>query len=278
MQTIAVIGGGTMGTGIAYVSAMAGLDVVVVEPDEGRGHAMRSVIARTAASAVERGKVANSDAEALVNRVSRVSAVPELPVGVDLAIETVPERLDIKHQVLKQLAGRRPRLIGTNTSAISIDALAAVLPEPHRFIGMHFFNPVWSLRLIELVRGTATSEATLMGARDFAATIGKESLTVLDSPGFATTRLDIVASLEAMRMLESGVATAQDIDRAAELAYRHPIGPLRLSDVVGLDVRLDIARILEKAYGDRFKPPSILVEMVGRGELGQKSGRGFFTW
>lgn len=278
MQSIAVIGGGTMGTGIAYVSAMAGLDVIVVEPSDDHGEAMFATIEKTAARAVELGKFDNKEVDALMARVSRIASASELPLGIDLAIETVPERLDLKHQVLKQLAERKPRLIGTNTSAISIDALAAALPERDRFIGMHFFNPVWSFKLVELVRGAATSEETVLRARDFVARIGKESMTVVDSPGFATTRLDLVASLEAMRMLESGVASAADIDRAAELAYRHPVGPLRLSDIVGLDVRLDIARILEKEYGERFSPPSILVEKVGRGELGQKSGRGFFDW
>jgi 3-hydroxybutyryl-CoA dehydrogenase len=143
---------------------------------------------------------------------------------------------------------------------------------------MHFFNPVWSLKLVELIRGAATSEAALAAARDIVGWMGKESLTVRDVPGFATSRLDLIASLEAMRMLESGVASAEDIDRAAVLAYRHPIGPLRLSDIVGLDVRLDIARTLEAAHGPRFAPPAILMRMVEEGRLGAKSGQGFFAW
>lgn len=278
MQKIAVIGGGTMGTGIAYVSAMAGADVIVVETDDSRARVLQATIEGAAAGGVKRGKLTEEQARALVARISRINSVAALPVGMDLAIETVPERLDIKHQVLRQLAQRQPKMIGTNTSALSIDALATVLPNPDCFLGMHFFNPVWSFRLVELIRGKATSEATLASARDFVSQIGKESLTVIDVPGFATTRLDLIASLEAMRMLESGVASAEDIDRAAVLAYQHPVGPLRLSDIVGLDVRLDIARVLEQAHGSRFAPPAILIEMVERGQLGKKSGRGFFDW
>ena len=143
---------------------------------------------------------------------------------------------------------------------------------------MHFFNPVWSLPLVELIRGKKTSESTLETARDYVSWLGKQSLTVRDVPGFATSRLDLIASLEAMRMLEIGVASAEDIDRAAVLAYRHPVGPLRLSDIVGLDVRLDIARTLQAAHGDRFAPPQILIDMVSEGKFGAKSGQGFFEW
>ena len=174
--------------------------------------------------------------------------------------------------------GTRARADRTNTSALSIDRLAGAVADPARFLGMHFFNPVWSIRLVEIVRGAHTSEHALQQARDFATQLGKESLVVRDVPGFATSRLDLAASLEAMRMLESGVASAEDIDRAATLAYHHPVGPLRLSDIVGLDVRLDIARTLEQAHGPRFAPPAILIEKVARGELGQKSGQGFFNW
>ena len=143
---------------------------------------------------------------------------------------------------------------------------------------MHFFNPVWSLPLVEVVRGKATSEATVAHARALASAIGKQSIVVADVPGFATSRLDLIASLEAMRMLEDGVASAEDIDRASELAYRHPVGPLRLSDIVGLDVRLDIARQLEGVFGERYRPPRILIDMVAAGHLGRKSGRGFYDW
>jgi 3-hydroxybutyryl-CoA dehydrogenase len=149
---------------------------------------------------------------------------------------------------------------------------------PERFVGMHFFNPVWSLPLVEIIRGGATTDAALADAQRHVASIGKQSIVVADIAGFATSRLDLIASLEAMRMLEDGVASAVDIDRAAELAYRHPVGPLRLSDIVGLDVRLDIARQLESVYGERYRPPQILIDLVSAGHLGRKTGHGFHDW
>ncbi|MFU8765378.1 MAG: 3-hydroxyacyl-CoA dehydrogenase family protein [Haliea sp.] len=278
MENVAVVGGGTMGTGIVYTAALAGVEVWVVEPDDGRAGVMHKSIDDAAAGGVRRGKLDPAQAAALIARIRRLATVAELPEGLDLVVETVPERLELKHGVLAGIAQKYPDIIASNTSALSIDKLAEVVPFPERFLGMHFFNPVWSIRLVELVRGRETSEATLEAARAFARQLGKESLTVMDVPGFATSRLDLIASLEAMRMLESGVASAEDIDRAAVLAYQHPVGPLRLSDIVGLDVRLDIARTLESAHGPRFSPPQILIDMVARGELGQKSGRGFFAW
>lgn len=277
-QTVGVVGGGTMGTGIAYVAALAGAEVVVVEPDAWRADALLRAIHRAVDAGRSRGKLDESGGKALLGRIRRVEAIESLPDGVDLAIETVSERLDLKCEVLARISVRRPGLLATNTSALSIDRLALAVGDPARFLGMHFFNPVWSIRLVEIVRGAQTSESSIEAARSVATWLGKESLVVRDVPGFATSRLDLIASLEAMRMLESGVASAEDIDRAATLAYQHPVGPLRLSDIVGLDVRLDIARVLEKAHGPRFAPPAILLDKVGRGELGQKSGRGFFRW
>jgi 3-hydroxybutyryl-CoA dehydrogenase len=275
---VAVVGGGTMGVGIAYVAALAGGTVVVIEPDAGRAGALGRTIQSAIASAVTRGKLDEPRGQAVAARITRQASVADIPKGFDLVVETVPERLALKLEVLAAIAAREPQLIATNTSALSIGRLAAALPAPDRFLGMHFFNPVWSIRLVELVEGAQTSAETLDRARGLVTWLGKESLTVRDVPGFATSRLDLVASLEAMRMLESGVATAADIDKAAVLAYRHPVGPLRLSDIVGLDVRLDIARTLEAAHGPRFSPPQILIDLVAKGALGEKSGRGFFEW
>ena len=275
---IAVIGGGTMGVGIAYVAALAGMAVAVVEPDAGRAEVMRRTIDEAATSAIGRGKLDQASGGALAGRITRVAVVEDLAEGLALIVESIPERLDLKLDVLARCAARRPLLLASNTSALSIDRLSQAVPDPTSFLGMHFFNPVWSIKLVELVRGTATSEVALTDARAFVEALGKESLTVRDVPGFATSRLDLIASLEAMRMLESGVASAEDIDRAAVLAYRHPVGPLRLSDIVGLDVRLDIARTLQDAHGERFAPPQILIDMVAAGRLGAKSGLGFFAW
>ncbi len=275
---VAVIGGGTMGVGIAYVAALAGYTTYVAEPDDARAAALAQTIATTLDDAVARGKLAADTKDAAAARVRRVVTIEQLPVNLAVIVESVPERLDIKRDVLARAAERTPALLATNTSAISIDALAESVRDPATFLGLHFFNPVWSLKLLEIVVGTATGRDALAAARAFGEAIGKETITVRDVPGFATSRLDFAAALEAMRMLEDGVASAEDIDRAAVLAYRHPVGPLRLSDIVGLDVRLAVARTLEAAHGPRFAPPAILNHMVAEGRLGAKSGRGFFDW
>ena len=275
---MAVLGGGTMGVGIAYVAAQAGYRVLLVEPDDRRVEALHQTIRDAVASAIGRGKLDAAGGAALIARITRVASIEALPHALDLIVETVPERLDLKLDVLARAAARTPCILASNTSALSIDRLAEAVPDPQAFLGMHFFNPVWSIKLVELIQGDQTSPATLDLARAFVSRLGKESLTVRNVPGFATSRLDLIASLEAIRMLESGVASAEDIDRAAVLAYRHPVGPLRLSDIVGLDVRLDIARTLQAAHGDRFAPPELLIRMVGEGKLGAKSGQGFFAW
>ena len=278
MGAMGVVGGGTMGTGIAYVFALAGFDVTVVEPDPTQAGRVERDIGAATADAVRRGRIDGRAADALAARVRFVGRTGALDADLALVVETVPERAELKLEVLAAIEARRPRLLGSNTSSISIDHLATGLADPGRFLGMHFFNPVWSLGLVELVRGTATSATALATAEGFVTAIGKQSIVVADVPGFATSRLDLIAALEAMRMLEDGVASAADIDRAAELAYRHPVGPLRLSDIVGLDVRLDIARQLERTYGERYRPPQILIDRVAAGHLGRKTGRGFHDW
>lgn len=277
-STVAVVGGGTMGVGIVYVFAMAGFRVTLVEPDAARADGVKRTLSDVADGAVKRGKVAAEVAVQRVDAVRYLASVAELPEGIELVVETVPERIEIKRDVLKAIAARRPAIIATNTSALSIDDLAAFVIDRSAFIGMHFFNPVWSLHLVELVTGKDTSNRTLERARALAEAAGKTTIAVRNAPGFATSRLDLIAAMEAIRMVEEGVASADDIDRAMMVAYRHPIGPLRLSDIVGLDVRLDIARNLAGSLGPRYAPPKLLEEMVARGELGRKSGRGFFDW
>ena len=277
-RAVAVVGAGTMGVGISYVLAAAGCSTTVVEPDAVRARALQGVLVAQAEQGRIRGKLTDEQAQAIPDRVQVVGSCAELAEGLDLVVESVPERLELKHEVLAQCAARRPRLLATGTSALSVDDLAARLPAPQDFLGLHFFNPVWSLHLLEIVRGAKTSDAALATAQGFADLLGKRAIVVRDAPGFATSRLDVVTALEAMRMVQDGVANAQDIDLAMTTAYRHPMGPLRLSDVVGLDVRLDIARNLEQVYGERFAPPAVLVDLVGAGHLGRKSGQGFFTW
>ena len=277
-RRVSVVGGGTMGVSIAYVFAMAGFDTILVEPDAGRAAAALGTMREAAAGAVARGKADAEAAEARLGAVRVERWALALPEGRALAIETVPVRRGVKLEVLGEIAARGPRLIATNTSALGVSDIADAVGDPSRFLGMHFFNPVWSLMLVKVVRGRATSDAAVAEVRAYAAVIGKAAAVVNDSPGFATSRLDLALALGAIRMVEDGVASAEDIDRAATTAYRHPMGPLRLPDVVGLDVRLDIARHLGRALGPHFAPPRLLEEMVARGDLRRKSGRGFHDW
>ncbi len=267
-----------MGTGIAYVFAFAGFATTVVEPNDARAETMTAELRAAADAGISRGRLRAETAASTLRRIARVASVDDLANGLSLIVETVPERLELKHQVLAAASAKEPLLLGTNTSSISIDRLATAVLAPERFVGMHFFNPVWSLPLVEIIRGTASSDIAITAAERVAGAIGKQSIVVADVAGFATSRLDLIASLEAMRMLEDGVASAVDIDRAAELAYRHPVGPLRLSDIVGLDVRLDISRQLETVYGERYRPPQILIDLVAAGHLGRKTGKGFHVW
>lgn len=275
---MAVIGAGTMGTGIAYSFAAAGWDTTVVEPDESASGRFRRTLEAAAAEGARRHRLSAEHAATLPQTVKRVSLPTQLPPGLDLVVESVPERIDLKRRVLAAAEEVQPSLLASNTSSLSIDELAGPLKRPGAFIGLHFFNPVWSLALVEVVRGALTDEATVQSAVGVVESIGKQASVVKDSPGFATSRLDLVAAVEAIRMVEEGVASPGDIDRAMQLAYRHPVGPLRLSDIVGLDVRLDISRRLSAALGPRFEPPQLLEQMVADGHLGQKTGRGFYDW
>jgi 3-hydroxybutyryl-CoA dehydrogenase len=277
-ERIGVIGAGTMGVGIAYVFAAAGFKVHVADPKKESILRLESTLTEQAAQGVKRGKLSPSDAAGVLDRVTSVSCVDDLPQQLDLLVESAPEDLLIKRNLLSSAELLEPCVLASNTSSLSIQILSQSLRNPSRFLGMHFFNPVWSLALVELVVADETSVETVETCRRYVDTLGKEPLVVRDSPGFATSRLDVTSALEAMRMLEEGVASAEDIDRAIVLAYRHPVGPLRLSDIVGLDVRLHIAQQLEETLGSRFSPPNILREKVASGQLGVKSGVGFFAW
>jgi 3-hydroxybutyryl-CoA dehydrogenase len=275
---VAVIGAGTMGVGITYAFAAKGCATTVVEPDPGRVRALRRTLADVAHDGAARGRLSGDIAAGLADSIAAVTDVADLPAGLDLVIESVPESDQLKRTVLAEAEKHEPAVLATNTSTLSIDGLAGALARPGAFLGMHFFNPVWSLPLVEVVRGAATTEATLERALAAVEAIGKQAAVIRDRPGFATSRLDTTTALEAIRMVEQGVGAPADIDRAIRLAYRHPVGPLLLCDIVGLDVRLDTARSLERSLGERFSPPALLADMVARGELGQKAGRGFYQW
>jgi 3-hydroxybutyryl-CoA dehydrogenase len=280
IRQITVLGTGTMGRGIAYLSAVAGFDTVLFDADEGVLEAARSAIESILRKGVEKGKLADDAAK---DALARVQLVPELEPavsGADLLIEAVPESYELKTDLFAQadLFCGVDTILASNTSSISITKLASNVERRDRFVGMHFFNPPHLMKLIEIVRGERTSDATVDQIRDIAEKMGKTPIIVHDSPGFATSRLGVAIGLEAIRMLEEGVASAEDIDRAMELGYNHPMGPLRLTDLVGLDVRLGIAEYLASTLGPRFEPPQLLRELVAQGKLGKKTGEGFYRW
>lgn len=275
---IGIVGGGRMGSGIAHAFLVSGDSVTLVDVNESAAANARDEVTRLVAASVKRGTISETSEDAL----ARFSVVTDSAALADatLIVEAVPEIIGLKHDVLGRIASlvSPSTLIATNTSSLSIDSLAVAVTDPSRFIGMHFFNPVPASSLVELVRGEATSDETVAAAVAAVERIAKQPIVVRDSPGFASSRLGLVLGLEAIRMVESGVASAADIDMAMTLGYKHPVGPLRLTDLVGLDVRLDIATYLHEQLGAAFEPPQLMRDMVARGELGRKSGRGFFDW
>ncbi|MGK5676412.1 3-hydroxyacyl-CoA dehydrogenase family protein [Micromonospora sp. URMC 106] len=273
-----VVGAGTMGLGIAYVAAGAGHAVELVEVDRARRAAAVDRLGELWDRAVRRGKLTADQAATNRERITLRAALAEVAPEPAVVVEAVPERRDLKRAVLREAEALRPALLGSNTSSIPIAELADGLARPERFLGLHFFNPVWAMALLEVVVGPATADETTAAAVALAGRLGKDPVVVRDMPGFATSRLGVTLGLEAIRMVADGVASPADIDKAMVLGYRHPVGPLELTDLVGLDVRLDIARTLQAAYGDRFAPPPLLVEMVAAGKLGKKSGQGFYRW
>lgn len=281
VKHIAIIGAGTMGRGIAAATASSGYCVTLTDLHaDSISHAV-SQISTILNAGVKRGKLTQEQCDESLSRVHTAVTVPECVAQADLVIEAIPENLELKQTLFTTIDETAPSaaILATNTSSLSITAIAAVVTDAKRLIGMHFFNPVAAMKLVELVRGDATSDDTMRTARAFAESLGKTAIVVHDTPGFATSRLGVVLGLEAMRMLEQGVATAEDIDRAMELGYNHPIGPLRLTDLVGLDVRLAIAEHLYDQFGqDTYKAPDILRHYVSEGKLGKKSGEGFYDW
>jgi len=278
---VAVLGAGTMGRGIAHVAALAGHETRLYDVDAGvLANALESV--RTNLDrGVELEKVEPADRDAALEHLHTTVDLAVAVERADLVIEAVPEKLELKRQVLSDVAEHvgPSTVLASNTSSLSISAIAASVDGPERVLGLHFFNPVHIMALVEVVSGERTTERVVEQAVEFVERIGKEPIVVRDSPGFASSRLGVALGLEAIRMLQEGVASARDIDRAMELGYRHPMGPLKLTDLVGLDVRLEIARYLHRELGsDRFRPPELLEQMVEEGRLGKKSGEGFYEW
>jgi 3-hydroxybutyryl-CoA dehydrogenase len=280
LTKVAVLGAGTMGHGIAQVCATAGMTVTMRDLSE---ELLQKGIAGIEASLgrlAHKGTIRAEDRDAARRRITITTDLDAAVADADLVIEAIPERMDLKLELFGALGEKAPRhaLLATNTSSLSVTEIAGASGDPGRVIGLHFFNPVPVMMLLEIVRGLSTSDATVDAAKAFAARIGKEPIVVRDVPGFATSRLGVILGCEAIRMLEAGVASAADIDKAMELGYRHPMGPLRLTDLVGLDVRLAILEHLHCEVGEQFRPPVLLRQMVRAGKLGRKSGEGFYRY
>jgi 3-hydroxybutyryl-CoA dehydrogenase len=275
---VGVLGGGRMGAGIAHAFLVSGSSVRIVERDDDQARAALERVNSAIGASIERGTTGESVDD--LNARIATGTDDGLFDECDLVIEAVPEDPELKIASLVRIEDRvgSETPIASNTSSLSIDALAASLRFPQRFLGLHFFNPVPASELVEIVAGTATDPAVVADAQEWVAAIGKTAVTVKDSPGFASSRLGVAIGLEAIRMLEEGVASASDIDAAMVLGYKFPVGPLRLTDIVGLEVRLGIAEYLHSQLGERFAPPQLLRDKVAAGELGRKTGTGFFTW
>ena len=280
IETIAVIGAGTMGHGIAQVAAVAGFRVWLNDVDRESLARGVSSIEKNLAKGIERAKLTEDDRDRALQLIHGTTNLKEC-AAADLIIEAAPEKLELKKDILRQLesASDHPFIFASNTSSLSITEIAGSSKRPEAVIGMHFFNPVHIMRLVEIVVGEKTSTETVNTVTSVGRGMRKEPIVVKDVPGFASSRLGVVLGLEAMRMFEQGVASAQDIDTAMELGYNHPMGPLKLTDLVGLDVRLNIAEYLHRELGsEAFRPPEVLRRMVSEGKLGKKTGQGFYDW
>lgn len=277
-QNMGVLGGGRMGAGIAHAFLISGSTVTVVERDDESAAAAYERVAESVDKSIARGSVSENREELLARFA--VSTDYASFGSTELVIEAVPEIWDLKVSSLKAVEAQlsADAVLASNTSSLSVSGLAQELSRPASFLGLHFFNPVPASTLIEVVIGKQTEQSLVAASRGWVQALGKSPVVVNDAPGFASSRLGVAIALEAMRMVEEGVASAEDIDNAMVLGYKHPTGPLKTTDIVGLDVRLGIAEYLHETLGERFAPPQILKDLVAEGKLGRKTGQGFYTW
>ena len=280
IQTMAVVGAGTMGHGIAQVAATAGIRTALFDSDpkalEAGANHVQTVLDRL----VSKGSLTVEQAKAAAGELRAASSLDDAVSGVDLVVEAVPEKIGLKLELFREIDGCAPpdAVLATNTSSLSVTEIGGATQRPDRVVGLHFFNPVHRMSLVEIVRGLSTSDETIGRAHALVAALGKQAITVKDWPGFATSRLGLALGAEAIRMVEQGITSVEDIDRAMELGYGHPMGPLKLTDLVGLDVRLAILEHLHRELGESFRPPALLRQMVRAGKLGRKSGEGFYRY
>ena len=278
---ITVLGAGQMGQGIAHISALAGFNTRLYDKDKSTLEAAMAAVEQTLSKGVELGKITNADKAQTLERLTPAMTVEHGVEDAGLVIEAIPEDINLKKDLFRQVADSVPEetVLASNTSSLSITEIASGIPSPDRVVGMHFFNPPHIIKLLEVIRGEKSASEIVDRVCEIGRQMDREVVLISDSPGFASSRLGVVLGLEAIRMLEQGVASAADIDAAMVHGYRHPIGPLRLTDLVGLDVRLAIANYLHQKLGSsQFEPPKLLQEMVRDGLLGKKSGKGFYCW
>ncbi|WP_411966377.1 3-hydroxyacyl-CoA dehydrogenase family protein [Haloferax sp. YSMS24] len=277
---VSVLGAGTMGHGIAQVSAMAGHEVTMRDIEDEYVQRGLDAIEQNLQGGVDRNKVTEAEMSATLDRLSGTTSLEAAVSGSDLVVEAVPEDMDLKRDTVSDVESLvdDDTIIASNTSSLSVTEIMSALDDPGRGVGLHFFNPVHIMGLVEVVVAEQTDAETLSFATEFVEGIDKTAIEVGDSPGFASSRLGVALGVEAMRMVQEGVASPRDIDASMELGYNHPMGPIELGDVVGLDVRLGILEYLREELGERFRPPQILKRKVRAGKLGKKTGEGFYVW
>jgi len=281
VRHVVVVGAGTMGRGIAQVAAVAGITTFLVDVEDAALLRAQTQIQDTLAGSVTRGKLTSSEAETAFDRIRSTVTLGDVVPGAELVVEAIVENLAEKRALFSELdtIAESDALLATNTSSLSVASIASATRSPERVVGMHFFNPAHIMKLVEVVAHSSASSLSIERATEMSSLMGKHPIVVRDSPGFASSRLGVVLGLEAMRMLQEDVASAEDIDTAMELGYGHSMGPLRVSDLVGLDVRLSVAEYLYEKLGTAlFEPPAILKKKVRVGELGKKTGKGFYEW
>ncbi len=280
IQRIAVLGAGTMGRGIAHVAALAGFETELFDVDAQALTRAEESIHKTLDKGVALGKIAPAEAEGAKSRLALDTELAAAVEEAELVIEAAPESMDLKVELFGQVARFAPpeALFASNTSSLSVTEIAAASGRPQRFAGMHFFNPVHLMKLLELVRGLETSDATLAALREVGERMGKECVVVRDFPGFATSRINALIGNEAFRMLEQGVASASEIDKAIKLGLNHPLGPFEMADLVGLDVRLAILEHLHATLGETFRPSNLMRQYVQAGRYGKKVGKGVYEY
>jgi len=280
VSRIAVLGSGLMGRGIAYAAAVGGFETVLFDVSAAALEKALARIRQDLEEGVSSGKLASSVATEALGRIATASGLEVAVEGADFVIEAVPEDITLKLETFARLGGLCPKgvVLATNTSALSVTEIAAAAKHADRVLGMHFFNPVPKMKLVEIVRALGTSEAALAVTEEVARRMGKETVRVRDSAGFVTSRVNAMIGNEAFLMLESGIASARDIDKAVKLGLNHPMGPFELADLVGLDTRLAVLEFLHKSLGERYRPAPLLVQHVKAGRLGRKVGRGVYDY